>query len=67
MKAEEYFDWVERERRKHRVMTAAEYSAWYKVGDAISHPSTGNAFPGGITITFGPDDSIFGHTLKETD
>ncbi len=62
MKAEEYFDWVERERSKHRVMTAAEYNAWCKVGDAISYPSTSNCFPGGITITFGPDDGIMGRT-----
>ena len=66
MTPEEYFDWAECERSKHRVMTAAEYRAWCKVGDAISHPSTGNSFPGGITITFGPGDDIFGHTLKET-
>lgn len=44
----------EKLRQQHRVMTQAEYAAWCRHGDAISHPSSGNPFPGGLTITMGP-------------
>lgn len=58
--AQAFMDWREIERKKHRVMTWAEYETWCHRGDAISHPSSSNAFPGGITIQFGPP--IIGRT-----
>lgn len=54
-----WLTWRDQERRKHRFMAAAEYAAWCSVGDAISSPSDGNAFPGGITIDFN-SPPIFG-------
>lgn len=55
-----WLKWCDRERRKHRVMTAGEYDAWRRGGDAISSSGETNAFPGGLTIIFGP--SIIGKT-----
>lgn len=49
---EEWLDWREEQRRRHRVMTYAEYMTWCRGGDAISCPSSANAFPGGLTIDF---------------
>lgn len=46
---------VEHLRRKHRVMTIAEYASWCDGGDAISSASSANAFPGGLTIDFSSD------------
>lgn len=57
---DKFFAWRESMRRKPRTMTIAEYSAWCRNGDAISHPSSANAFPGGLTITFGPSAGILG-------
>ena len=48
--ATRFFDWRERARSTHRVMTMREYRAWTIFGDAISYPSEANAFPAGITI-----------------
>lgn len=64
---EEWMAWRGRERRKHRTMTIHEYRMWCVVGDAISYPSEGNAFPGGITIIFEKDrsDGILGKTSDE--
>lgn len=39
----------------------AEYAVWRYSGDGISHPSSSNAFPGGLTILFGPP--ILGKTV----
>jgi hypothetical protein len=50
--AKEWFEWRNRERRKHRYMTAAEYWAWTRGGDAISSSCESNPFPGGLTIDF---------------
>lgn len=50
---DEFDAWRKRERLKHRVMTQAEYAVWRYSGDGISHPSSSNAFPGGLTILFG--------------
>lgn len=59
----DWFAWRETERRKHRVMTLSEYRAWIVTGDSISHPSTTDAFPGGITIQFDARPGfIFGRT-----
>lgn len=63
--AEEFFAWRSRERQKHRVMTAAEYNAWRRVGDVLSCPSESNAFPGGLTILFGPNNGVLGYTTDE--
>ncbi len=63
--AEEYFRWRDREHVKRRVMTAAEYGAWCKAGDALSSPSESNPFPGGLFISFGPDDGVLGYTDRE--
>lgn len=64
---EEWMDWRDRERRKHRLMTLHEYRMWCVVGDAISDPSTSNAFPGGLTIILakGRDDFILGKTSND--
>lgn len=61
---EEWMEWRERERHKHRTMTSAEYYAWCFSGDVISHPSSSDAFPGGITIDFsgGREAAILGKT-----
>ena len=65
--AQEFFDWRDRQRKKHRTMTIAEYDAWCCRGDAISSPSCSNAFPGGITIIFGDrNNSILGKVSDET-
>ncbi|WP_162918496.1 hypothetical protein [Taklimakanibacter deserti] len=47
---EQFWKWREEMRRKHRTMTIGEYMAWCRGGDAISCPSSTDAFPGGITI-----------------
>ena len=53
---EQWFDWRDAQRKRHRVMTAGEYFAWTRGGDAISHSTEANAFPGGLTIDFrGPN------------
>jgi len=65
MTLEEIFAWRQAEKRKHRIMTWSQYRAWIQGGDAISHPSTSNAFPGGLTIV--PDDTplpIIGRTVE---
>lgn len=49
---DDWMTWRDAERAKHRFMTAGEYWAWCRGGDAISHPSSANAFPGGLTIDF---------------
>lgn len=53
MTVDEFFEWRKAERKKHRTMTMAEYQAWCRTGDAISHPCNSNSFPGGLTIVFG--------------
>jgi hypothetical protein len=58
---EDWLKWRDRERAKHRVMTVAEWEAWCRGGDAISHPSSASCFPGGLTILFG--DGIIGKTI----
>jgi hypothetical protein len=66
MNLEEIFAWRQTEKKKHRVMTWSEYTAWCRGGDSISHPSEANAFPGGLTILF--DDtpfSIIGKTVAK--
>lgn len=60
---ERFFEWRNRERRKHRVMTAAEYFAWCRCGDILSHPSSANAFPGGVSIDFSPSAGILGKVV----
>lgn len=50
MTLDEWFQWRDLNRSKHRTMTLSEYAAWCRGGDAISHPSAANAFPGGLTI-----------------
>lgn len=57
---EEFFDWRNQMRAKHRTMTIAEYRAWCHVGDLISDHRSTNAFPGGLTIILGRDSGIFG-------
>lgn len=49
---EKFMDWRGCERRKHRYMTANEYSLWCRGGDAISSHFSTDSFPGGITIDF---------------
>jgi hypothetical protein len=63
-KMDEFFAWRETERMKHRVMTMAEYAAWCRGGDLISHPSCGNAFPGGVTILFSWSEGVLGKTVE---
>lgn len=46
----EFFEWRQEMRRKHRTMTWGEYNVWLVVGDIVSHPSSGNALAGGLTI-----------------
>lgn len=64
---EKWMEWRERERRKRRTMTAREYSAWLRDGDAISSPTATDAFPGGLTIILASDKSglILGSTSSE--
>jgi len=50
---DDWVQWCDENRRKHRVMTVGEYRAWCAGGDEISHPGSSNAFPGGLTITLG--------------
>lgn len=66
--AEEFFAWRNQMRQKHRVMTWAEYNSWCRSGDIISHPSTSNCFPGGLTIDFrgGRESGIMGRCVDET-
>lgn len=49
---DEWFAWRDSQRRRHRVMTAGEYAAWIRGGDAISCSTEAGAFPGGLTIDF---------------
>ena len=59
--SERYFDWREKQARKHRTMTMAEYRGWCRVGDILSHPSASNSMSGGLTIQFGTvEDHIMG-------
>ncbi len=64
--ADEFFAWRNTMRRKHRVMTWAEYRAWCRVGDDLSHSSDAGAFPGGLTIVFGSNSGIFGKCVDST-
>ncbi len=52
MNNDEWLAWRDAEKKKHRVMTLGEYMAWSRGGDLISHPTSSNAFPGGLTILF---------------
>lgn len=47
-----WLDWRDVQRSRRRVMTAGEYLAWTRGGDAISYSTDANAFPGGLTIDF---------------
>lgn len=58
--------WKDRERRKHRTMTLGEYIAWSRGGDAISHSSEANPFPGGLTILLNTPP-IIGRASDSTD
>lgn len=67
MTLDEIFAWRAAEKKKHRVMTWSQYQAWCIGGDSISHPSSTNPFPGGLTIT--PDDTplpVIGKTIERS-
>ena len=49
---DKWFEWRDRQRQRPRTMTLGEYECWCRGGDMISDPTTANAFPGGLTITF---------------
>lgn len=61
--AERFFVWRKEQRRKPRVMTWAEYQAWCRGGDLISHPSDSNAMTGGLTIKLGPASGVIGEIV----
>lgn len=57
---DEYFDWRNQQRQRHRVMTLGEYNLWCKVGDAFDDHCSTDTFRGGLTIVLDGRPPIFG-------
>lgn len=62
---DDWLDWREAERNKHRIMTLYEYRIWLIGGDAISCPTSSDSFPGGLTITGPATPYIVGRKPNE--
>jgi hypothetical protein len=53
-------------RRRPRVMTAAEYWAWCRTGDDISHPSQATPFLNTLTILLTAEPVVIGRFADPT-